>query len=258
MAWRIFLGGLLGGIIAFGWSSVSWMLLPYREQSIHALPLADSEMAVIASKVSKSGVYHWPGMAHGGAAFDATSQPAATTTQPVLDQAVDQAAWAAKYRRGPRVSFMVFHPDGADPDTPWKYIATLVCYMVGGWFAAWVTACAAPRLTRYFDRVACVLALGVFATLVAVVPNWLWWDHPLEYAFLETVDPLISWLLAGFVIAALVGHRSAVVVTVERTLVSRRLEGVASPNLEPATQVVVVGRPTAGTPPSHGRTGMPQ
>ena len=226
MNWRVLLGGLLGGCVAFGWGSVSWMVLPYHEQTLRPLPMTAAEVSALSAKITQSGVYHWPPMP-----FAAASQPAgeqagggaggaAASTQP----SVAESVWMEQTRKGPRITSMIYHPGGTDPTSPVKYIVTLACYVVAAWIAAWLVWCAGRTLVRYFDRVAAVLGMGVFATLVGVVPHLLWWEYPLEFSFLEVADPLFAWLLAGLVIGGLVVRAAEVPVTVERVtaVVERR------------------------------------
>jgi hypothetical protein len=49
-----------------------------------------------------------------------------------------------------------------------------------------------------------VTGLGLFAWLVISVPYWNWYEFPLEVTFAKAVESVVGWLLAGFVLAAIV------------------------------------------------------
>ena len=40
--------------------------------------------------------------------------------------------------------------------------------------------------------------------MVISVPYWNWYEFPLEFTLAEAIDSVVGWLLAGFVIAAIV------------------------------------------------------
>ena len=49
-----------------------------------------------------------------------------------------------------------------------------------------------------------VAGLGLFAWMVISVPYWNWYEFPLAFTLAEAIDSDVGWLLAGFVIAAIV------------------------------------------------------
>jgi hypothetical protein len=55
------LGTILGGLVAFLWSSVSWEVIGWHEKTLQTFQNEDEVSAVIASHATKSGVYLLPG-----------------------------------------------------------------------------------------------------------------------------------------------------------------------------------------------------
>lgn len=64
-----------------------------------------------------------------------------------------------------------------------------------------VSLCA---LKSFAKRVGIVLALGLFVGVWADIGNMIWWHHPTAWAAYQFAYDVVSWLLAGVVIAILV------------------------------------------------------
>jgi hypothetical protein len=56
----LLLGALLGGIIAFLWSWVSWDVLPWHENQMYSFQNEDSVGRVIMDNTQQSGMYLYP------------------------------------------------------------------------------------------------------------------------------------------------------------------------------------------------------
>ena len=58
-------GTILGGLMAFLWSSVSWELFGWHEKPVHSFQNEDEVARVIESHAAESGVYLLPGSPQG-------------------------------------------------------------------------------------------------------------------------------------------------------------------------------------------------
>src|SRR6266540_3012732 len=97
---RFLIATLLGGILAFVWSSVSHLVLPLGEAGVRTLPHEAAVLDVLHAQVPKAGLYIFPGEGFG---------PGATSAQ--------RAAWEQRYRTGP-AGILVFRPVGGMPLSP--------------------------------------------------------------------------------------------------------------------------------------------
>ena len=76
-------------------------------------------------------------------------------------------------------------------------LATLVCALIIGI----MLGAAAPGL-NYVGRVMFVTLGGLFAGLAAAYPNNIWWEFSVGFVSLTIIDLVVSWFLAGLVMAA--------------------------------------------------------
>ncbi|MEZ6138816.1 MAG: hypothetical protein R3C53_28350 [Pirellulaceae bacterium] len=64
-------------------------------------------------------------------------------------------------------------------------------------FASW------RNLRTFLERLTFVFCLGLFAAVWADVGNMIWWRHPPTWAAYHFLYDVLSWLLAGIVIAGI-------------------------------------------------------
>jgi hypothetical protein len=57
----------------------------------------------------------------------------------------------------------------------------------------------------YLGKVVFCAVMGVFAGVVAEVPDWIWFEMRGADLFVALADQLFEWTAAGFVLAAFVG-----------------------------------------------------
>ena len=65
--------------------------------------------------------------------------------------------------------------------------------------ATWV---ATRNLTSFGERFKHVFLLGLFVALWADIGNFIWWRHPASWAFYNFGYDILSWSIAGAIIAA--------------------------------------------------------
>lgn len=186
---RMILAIVLGGLVVTIWGFISWVVLPFHNMSLHTLPGEPAEVDAFLSRVDAHGVYRYPGFPHHE---DGT---------PVSKEEWNEAE--ERMRRGPVVSMMVVHPDGAEPFPIQNLLGGLVLNMVG---AGLLVLLVRPMRRAGAPFGACmgiVFVFALFAVVAAVLPGWIWWGFPALFGTLGVVDVLVSWLLAGLVIVPL-------------------------------------------------------
>lgn len=182
---RILFAGFIGGIVMFVWSYAVHALLPLpKEMGPQQIQNEDAVVAMLKQSNTGPGIYAFPW---------------ADMSQPMTPE--QEKAWSDRYAAGP-IGLLVYRPVGEEPMAPKK----LVIEGVANILAAIVAAAILTMMACTFaGRVAAAFAIGVIAWLCISVSNWNWWGFPLEYIGGEAIDIVGGWLIAGIVMAMMIG-----------------------------------------------------
>lgn len=191
MLQRLALGGLFGGVVMFVWAAVSWLTLPWHETTLLKFSDEQAVAEAIVANAPQSGVYLLPNPQKFAQGADEAEQLR------YLDDA------AARMRQGPFM-FSSVQREGADVDDPVPFILSLVTRVVAALLMTGLVLVAARR--GYWRRVAFLGSLGVLTGLLAVFPTWNWWKFDSVFTLVNFADYVIQALLAGLVIAGIVGE----------------------------------------------------
>lgn len=174
---KSFVGIVLGGIVAFAWSSISWVALPFHAKTLNQFSNEAAVVDAMKAGAAESGIYIIPG-----------------------DMTMSEEAKTEAMKNGPFV-FASVRP-GADEDHSMGQLmvrgllATIVCALIIGI----MLGAAAPGL-NYIGRVLFVTLGGLFAGLAAAYPNNIWWEFSVGFTGLAILDLVVGWFLAGLVMA---------------------------------------------------------
>lgn len=186
------LGTILGGLTAFIWSSISWELLTWHEKPLHTFQSEDEVSAVIASHTTESGNYILPG----GPSQEGLNAEQKKAAQTVLME---------KMQKGP-VMFAAIRRAGFG-----SYAQGLICQlliqMAGALLLTWLVL--QTTGLSYSKRVAFLAVAGLSAGVIADLPNWNWWGFSTTYTVVSITDYMLTWFLAGLVIAKVTKPRPA-------------------------------------------------
>jgi hypothetical protein len=185
------LGTILGGLVAFLWSSVSWEVIGWHEKTLTTFQNEDDVSAVIASHITQSGTYLLPA---------GPSQAGMTSEQKKAAQNVQMQ----KMQKGP-VMFAAIRRDGFGSFTR-GLVAQVLIQMAGALLLTWLLLQTSGL--SYTRRVAFLAVAGLAASVVADLPNWNWWGVSGAYTAVNLIDYTITWLLAGLVIAKVAKPRA--------------------------------------------------
>ncbi len=176
---NIAIAGVLGGIVVFVWSFISWVVLPWHNAVIHNIPSGEQVVEILKNDQLPAGLYHHPGFMEGE---------------------TDMAAWTERYKRGPNINFLVYAPVGGDPMDPMQFLTSLILNILSAGLAAFLLLGTLQRTPGLPQRALYIAGLGLFVTLSATLMDWNWWNFPSDYSLVLGVDALITWFLAGLVI----------------------------------------------------------
>ena len=171
---KLLFSALIGGILLFAWSSISWMVLPWHNATFKGFT---NEMTVTAAMTEGStspGVYLLPNL-HDGKGDDSA---------------------AAKYK-GP-FAFILWSRNGCG-NMGSKMLTAFLENVLTAFVAAWLLSLTGIR--SFGKRLLFVVGLGLFAALAVEVPNMIWWGFSREFTTVTVADLLIAWGLAGTAIA---------------------------------------------------------
>ena len=183
---RIVTAGLFGGCALLLWSAFSWSALPWLGESERPIDNQDEVLRVLTNRLSSSGVYRFP------------SIPKRNPSDGTLEE--DRAAYNARRRIGP-YGLIIYIAHGKDFIGP--LYRAFALDLIAATFAAFLIS-TTFFLRRYCQRVLFVFALGVFAALVSWLTLWNWDSFPSSYFMTRAGDAIVSWLLAGLVMARII------------------------------------------------------
>jgi hypothetical protein len=189
MTKRIIVGSLLAGLAMFIWGSVSHIALGLEESAIKEIPNEDQLLPLLQTNIKESGFYFFPGM---GSSANLTKE----------QKAAAEKKWTEKYTAGP-YGIMIYHPEGEQPMSPRQLVTQFGVEIVTALVAALVLA-QARGLKAYLGRVGLVTLLGLLPFFVVNVPYWNWYGFPPHYTLIQLADKVITFFVAGLVLAALV------------------------------------------------------
>lgn len=180
---RVILGAFLAAVVMFIWGAIWWMVLPFAFYVMHPLPKGDEVARSVKETVPESGFYLHPWV-----------------DQKQHDDPATMEEFMRKHREGPLLQIVVIR-EGVEPMDPKIFGQGFGHYFVSALLAGILLAMA--KLPSYGSRVGYVFLLGLFAALIWLL-NVIWMHHPWQFPMFSAANTVTSWLLAGFVLAAVV------------------------------------------------------
>ena len=174
--------GLIAGLAVFFWGGLAHMVLGLGGESTFK-QVPNDALTAMAAHVKEPGLYMFP-------------------------YSKDQNEMAKLMEKNPS-GIMIFAPAGAKMDMAPLLSVQAISDILACLIAAWLFSIALPRLPSFGSRVGFVVALGVFSFMVSEVPYWNWYKFPTDFTAYALLFKLTTTLLAGAVLASLMGRKSA-------------------------------------------------
>lgn len=181
---RLVLGAFLSGIVLMIWGTVFWVVLPFPNMVLHAVPREEALRQALTDHLPESGYYLLPW--HNEEEYK-------------RDPAAAEAKFMKKHRSGPLVQ-IVYQTKGLDPMAPLVMGIGFVQLFVSSLIAGLLLLIALPALGSYKARVCFVFLLGVFASVAVQTSGPVWFHHPWDFPLVQMAYTLVNWLLAGAVL----------------------------------------------------------
>jgi hypothetical protein len=170
--------GILGGIVLFIWSAISWMVLPWHEQTIHSFKSGQAVVHAIKANVEKSGIYFFPAMHPEAIESNMEITQPATGHEPMI--------------------FASVHLEGM-PSMAMSMVIGFINAIVAALLVAWLLTKATGL--NYIGRVGFVVVFALAAGIITDIPAWNWFRFDMQYTLVMLADMLIGWFFAGLVMA---------------------------------------------------------
>jgi hypothetical protein len=183
---RVFITGLIGGIVFFLWGAMAHTVLPLGDIGMKGPADEKAVMEALRSGLPAEGIYHLPYLA----------------PDKMQDEAA-KAEYSTRAKANP-YAFVVYQPQGHDalqmtPNLGMQFVSDTLSALV----VAFVLALGNFGFGR---RVLTSAAIGLFAWLAVSVPYWNWYRFPTDFTLANLAELLIGWTLAGAAMAWWLGR----------------------------------------------------
>jgi hypothetical protein len=190
MTFRIFLAGILGGVVMFIWNFVGHDLLPLGHAGIHEIPNEAVVLDAMKANIGENhGVYLFPGLGYGD--------------NPTREQESEGMKQMPEKLANNPSGFLVYHPQGRQ---------FVFARLLGVEFATdllesilVVFLLAQTRIGGFAGRVGFVLVAGILAAVATNVPYWNWYGFPKHYVAAYMTIQIVGFICVGIVAALVIG-----------------------------------------------------
>jgi len=185
---RILLAALAGAVAMFVWTAIAHMATPLGRVGFNQIPNEAAVVQPMGTNIgAKAGLYIFP--------WVDPSDPKMMEKYAELTKT--SPSGMLLYRPAP-------DPMGADM-TP-MLIKEFLKQFVQALIAAWIVSMIAAS---FISRTGIVTAIGVSASIATNVSYWNWYGFPLDYTMAQIVVEIVSALVAGLAISAVLPRKAA-------------------------------------------------
>jgi hypothetical protein len=183
---RKLIGGILGGLVYFAWSSLAHMVLPLGEIGMREMP---NEQAVITAMqgLPDHGLYLFPGP---GLPANATREQKNAVMEQHFQKIATSPSGLLVYHPARPVSFPTML--GTEAATNILQLL-LVAFLLGQ-----------ANLAGFGARWGFVTVAGILAGISTNVSYWNWYGFPTTYTLAYAFTVIAGFVIAGLVVAAIV------------------------------------------------------
>ena len=191
---RIFLAGLLGGIVMFIWTSIAHTKLPLGEAGIREIPNETAVLDAMQSNIAeKAGLYVFPGFGLG----PNPSQEAQHEAMKHMDEKL------AQHPSG----ILMYHPAGSRPFVMVRHLAIeFLTELIQALLVVYLLSL--TRLTAFGARVEFVTVAGVLAAVATNISYWNWYGFPAVYTTAYMLIQVVGFFCVGLVAALVLKNQT--------------------------------------------------
>ncbi|MCB1186612.1 hypothetical protein KDL29_05525 [bacterium] len=179
------IAGALAGLVIFIWLTISWMALPFHGESLSGIKHDAQIDALLIQHGAKDGLNYYPSY-----------------------EGMEQGEYMELAKSVPNIGIMSFSAGGFDMSNPWAYIRGLLgCIVAGILVAIFVSVLPAGS-----SRAGRILFCTLFGAAAFFCTQWVdggFYHFPMRHTVLQLMDSMVSWTLAGVVLAFMVRPQGA-------------------------------------------------
>ena len=164
---------VVAALVVFVINALSWVVLPFHNQTIHKFTDEDAVARALKANAPIAGVYLYP---------------LGELQNSELTRKQQQDEWEKVQEtmtRGP-FAFVSVLPEGMKPWLPKsmlrEFIKTVLSALIIVWLLAQTTG------LNYWEKAMFVMLAALAGSIVAILPNWIWWGMSAPYILVQLVD----------------------------------------------------------------------
>jgi hypothetical protein len=188
----IFSATLFGGIIVWMWMFISWTVLPWHCSALKRFENESTVQEVISAVAKEDGIYTIPALCK--------------QDLPDPDQILEEIQ--QEELKTSKIIVMSINSSGFTPSSIIPHVVSLLTNIACALFVSLIVMLMAA--SGYGWKLFAITLIGLIAGIYAEVPLWIWMGFPLHNALIGIADLVISWFLAGIVMAGLIRPRHQV------------------------------------------------
>jgi hypothetical protein len=188
MSKSLVIAALLGGLVVFAWSFVSWSLLPWHTSAMQSFVNEHEVSLALMNNAPVGGLYMMPGLPRDYATMTAEQKKAAEA-QMMANMETSRYFFGVVRRR-------------ASVDMARQMIYALLFDILAALLVAMLVMKTGGM--TYWGKVSFVVTMALAVGIIALVPQWIWFSFPTRWTLVMIADTLVAWLLGGMVIARFV------------------------------------------------------
>lgn len=180
---KLLIGSIVGTLIMFIWSFVSWEFLPIHVHSFNYTPKQDSIMKVLDNGLPSSGAYMLPS-ADNRHIESVTSEYKAASDKNMKDMVGKPGA-------------IIFFNKKTDAMDPMVIVRGLLIDFFAILSACLILLLAKDRLKTFFMRWWLVMLIGLIVALNSYMLDYNWMGFPWHFIKRQLIDVFAEWGLIG-------------------------------------------------------------
>lgn len=178
----LILGTIVGGVIVFIWSFISWSILPWHMNTIRDFENREKVRTMIRQSAPEAGIYVMP-----------LRDPDGSEEHMKVNN--------ERMKTGPFV-FAAINPNGVDPSMGKRMGKSLVNFVLAALCLTWLLQHSASN--TYVMRLRFITIAVIAGALICHVPYWSCWGFPLDYTMVMVGDTVVGWMIAGLVLSRII------------------------------------------------------
>lgn len=185
---KFVIASIVGALIIFIWSALSWVILPVHTHSMHYTPKQDTIMKVLNNSSLETGLYELPSADNRNLGMMKDSK--------YMKEMEDMN----KMNVGKPFAMIIYGKVG-DEMSSCQYIYGIIIDLVAVMCTVILLVMSKDKLKTFFMRWWAVMLIGFIVALNSYMLEWNWMQFPWHFIKGEIIDTFMEWGLCGLWLA---------------------------------------------------------